>query len=105
MDEPELDAALEACDREPVHIPGAIQPHGALIAMDEQFQEIRQVSANLESILGLRVADALAMAPERLFIRRWLDQIRTQIDSPNRHGALIGSLRRRGRSQRFRLLS
>ncbi|WP_018949990.1 sensor domain-containing diguanylate cyclase [Thioalkalivibrio sp. ALMg11] len=105
MDEPELEAALEACEREPVHIPGAIQPHGALIAMDEQLQEVRQVSANLESILGMRVADALAMTPERLFTRRWLDQIRTQLESPNRYGAMIVSLRIRGRSQRFRLLS
>ncbi|WP_024326261.1 sensor domain-containing diguanylate cyclase [Thioalkalivibrio sp. AKL19] len=105
MDEPELDAALEACDREPVHIPGAIQPHGALVAMDEQLQEVRQVSANLESILGVAPADALAVTPERLFTRRWLDQIRIQLDSRNRYGALIVSLRSRGRSQRFRLLS
>ncbi|MBX7249045.1 MAG: GAF domain-containing protein [Caulobacteraceae bacterium] len=25
---------LTACDREPIHIPGAIQPHGAMLAMD-----------------------------------------------------------------------
>ena len=105
MDEPELEAALEACDREPVHIPGAIQPHGALISMDEQLQAVRQVSANLESILGVPVADALAMTPERLFTRRWLDQVRIQIDSPDRYGAIIVSLRIRGRAQRFRLLT
>ena len=104
MDERELEAALKACEREPVHIPGAIQPHGALIAMDEKLQEVRQVSANLETILGVPVEDALAMTPERLFTRRWLDQIGKQIDSPKRHGALIVSLRVRGRAQRFRLL-
>lgn len=104
MHEPELKTALEACEREPVHIPGAIQPHGALVAMDEQLQKVRQVSANLESILGVQVADALAMTPEQLFTRRWLDQIRTQLDSPNRYGALIISLRIHNRAQRFRLL-
>ncbi len=104
MDERQLEAALEACEREPVHIPGAIQPHGALIAMDEQLLEVRQVSANLESILGVKAQDALAMTPERLFTRRWLDQIRTWLDSPNSYGALIVSLRGGGRVQRFRLL-
>lgn len=105
MDEQELEAALEACAREPVHTPGAIQPHGALIVMDEHLRQVRQVSANLESILGVCVDDGLAMAPERLFTRRWLDQIRTQIDSSNRHGALIVSLRIRGQTRRFRLLA
>lgn len=99
----ELEDAL-ACERLPVHIPGAIQPHGALIAMDAQLQEVRQVSANVESILGVAVEDALATTPERLFTRRWLDQIRTQLDSPDRYGALIVSLRIRGRARRFRLL-
>lgn len=104
MDERELEAALEACEREPVHIPGAIQPHGALLVMDEQLQKVRQVSANLEGILGVSPGDALAMTPERLFTRRWLDQIRTQLDAPNRHGALIVSQRIRGQARRFRLL-
>ncbi|RFF29012.1 MULTISPECIES: sensor domain-containing diguanylate cyclase [unclassified Wenzhouxiangella] len=104
MDERELDAALEACEREPVHIPGAIQPHGALIAMDEQLEAVRQVSANLESILGVPPEDALAMTPEQLFTRRWLDQIRAQLDTRNRYGALVVSLRIRGRARRFSLL-
>lgn len=104
MDERELEAALDACGREPVHVPGAIQPHGALIAMDELLQQVRQVSANLESILGVSVEDALSMTPERLFTRRWLDQIRAQLDSPNRTGALMVSLRIRGQARRFRLL-
>ncbi len=104
MDERELEAALEACEREPVHIPGAIQPHGALVAMDERLQEVRQVSANLESLLGVSPEDALVMTPEQLFTRRWFNQIHTQLDSPNRYGALIMSLRIRGRAQRFSLL-
>lgn len=104
MNEPELKAALEACEREPVHIPGAIQPHGALVSMDDQLSEVRQVSANLESILGVRVEEALTMTPEQLFTRRWLDQIRTRLDSPKRYGALIVSLRSNGQARRFGLL-
>ena len=25
---------LTACDREPIHVPGAVQPHGALLMAD-----------------------------------------------------------------------
>lgn len=102
--ERELEAALAACEREPVHVPGAIQPHGALVAMDARLQQVRQVSANLESIIGVAVEDALAMTPEQLFTRRWLDQIRAQLDTPGRYGALIVSLRADGQARRFRLL-
>lgn len=104
MDKLELDAALQACGRQPLHNPGAIQPHGALVAMDETLQSVCQVSANLESILGVPAGDALAMHPEQLFTRRWLDRIRAQLDSSSRPGALIISLRIRARSRRFRLL-
>ena len=27
-------ANLSTCDREPIHVPGAIQPHGLLLALD-----------------------------------------------------------------------
>lgn len=99
----QLKAALDACGREPVHIPGAIQPHGALISMDLALQQVRQVSANLEAILGVSVEDALGMTPAQLFTRRWLDQIRVLLDSDNQYGELIVSLRIRGLARRFRL--
>ncbi len=101
---PELEAALAACSKEPVHIPGAIQPHGALVAMDEQMSRVDQVSGNLEQVLGIAVAAALAMTPEQLFTTRWMDQIRRQLGAAHRHGALVISLRIRGQSRRFRLL-
>lgn len=36
MSEPDadLDALLTSCDREPIHIPEAIQPHGMLVVYD-----------------------------------------------------------------------
>ncbi|OJA05901.1 sensor domain-containing diguanylate cyclase [Halomonas sp. QHL1] len=56
----EIADALEACAREPVHIPGAIQPMGCLVSLDADMGRIRQVSANIEDFLGISVADALA---------------------------------------------
>ncbi|RYG67448.1 hypothetical protein EON80_13560, partial [bacterium] len=32
------------CDREPIHIPGFIQPHGLLLALQEPNLEILQAS-------------------------------------------------------------
>jgi light-regulated signal transduction histidine kinase (bacteriophytochrome) len=45
-------ADLPACDAEPVHIPGTIQPHGVLVAVDEPQLLLRNVSANVREVLG-----------------------------------------------------
>jgi two-component system, chemotaxis family, sensor kinase Cph1 len=44
---------LTTCDREPIHIPGAIQPHGVLLALAEPALVVQQASANLPAMLGL----------------------------------------------------
>lgn len=49
---------LTNCDREPIHILGAIQPIGVLIAVSHDWV-IRRVSANIGDMLGLAVEDAL----------------------------------------------
>ncbi len=44
------------CDAEPIHIPGAIQPHGVLVALDPQTLKISQVSANSTILFGVAQA-------------------------------------------------
>lgn len=44
---------LTNCDREPIHIPGSIQPHGALIACDPMATTILRHSANAAGMLGI----------------------------------------------------
>ena len=44
----------EACAREPIRIPGTIQPHGALLVLDPGSLKIIQRSANAPAILGLK---------------------------------------------------
>lgn len=41
---------LGACSQEPIHIPGAIQPHGVLLAFSDPDLVCRQVSANASEI-------------------------------------------------------
>ena len=41
------------CDREPIHIPGTIQPHGVLLALSEPDLKIVQASANTVEMFGV----------------------------------------------------
>lgn len=50
---------LDNCAREPIHIPGSIQPRGVLAVLREPSFEIRQVSANVDELLGRSVDDVL----------------------------------------------
>ncbi len=45
-------SAPELCAREPIHIPGAIQPHGALVCVAPDDLRVLHLSANAEAILG-----------------------------------------------------
>ncbi len=76
---------LNDCDREPIHIPGTIQPFGVLFALDEEMK-VTQVSENVTDHLSLRVDEVLgrplsesvdpAGAEEARSVlreRRWLD--------------------------------
>jgi two-component system, chemotaxis family, sensor kinase Cph1 len=43
---------LTNCDREPIHLLGLIQPHGALLVLKEPTLEIIQVSSNTQDVIG-----------------------------------------------------
>lgn len=43
---------LTTCDREPIHLPGLIQPHGALLVLQADNLHIIQLSQNTQTILG-----------------------------------------------------
>src|SRR6195952_3331075 len=50
---------LDNCAREPIHIPGSIQPRGVLAVVRESDFQIRQISANVGELLGRPVDDVL----------------------------------------------
>jgi len=75
------DVDLSTCDREPIHIPGAVQPHGVLIAMDESLR-VAVVSANVGPMLGVepstcageplaRLIGAIAAEEVAVRVREW----------------------------------
>lgn len=52
MTAPVTELDLEGCSREPIRIPAAIQPHGALLVLDGMSRIVQQ-SANAAGFLGL----------------------------------------------------
>src|SRR5688572_3032259 len=44
---------LSTCDREPIHVPGAIQPHGILLVTDPNGARIDHAAGDIEGQLGL----------------------------------------------------
>ncbi|HEX8262874.1 MAG TPA: GAF domain-containing protein, partial [Allosphingosinicella sp.] len=56
---------LSACDREPIHIPGAIQPHGVLLALDQDLRvcraggDVQGLLGQEKDPLGLRLSDLI----------------------------------------------
>ena len=50
------EADLTNCDREPIHIPGSIQPHGVMLVYDASEQVVTHASANAEAVLRTRNA-------------------------------------------------
>jgi light-regulated signal transduction histidine kinase (bacteriophytochrome) len=47
------EADLSTCDREPIHIPGSIQPHGVLLVLDRHALEVEQVAGDARLLLGI----------------------------------------------------
>ena len=77
---PALGADITNCDREPIHIPGSVQPHGALLALDPEELQIVQAGGNTIQILGVEPIELLQrniadwFAPERVaYLRTLLD--------------------------------
>ena len=66
------------CDRELVQFPGAIQPHGAMLVVDEPDYVIRQASANCHALLGRGPEELIGRSITELFgdaTARLLDQL------------------------------
>src|SRR5688572_23605277 len=60
-----FDEPLADCSREPIHMPGAIQPFGVLFALDELLR-ITQCSENTTVVLGLEAEAVLGRSVEEL---------------------------------------
>jgi diguanylate cyclase (GGDEF)-like protein len=61
-----LSMDFASCEREPIATPGAIQPFGCLLVLDEEDLSVVAASANAERFLGLPADEALGAGLDRL---------------------------------------
>jgi chemotaxis family two-component system sensor kinase Cph1 len=85
---------LSTCDREPIHIPGSIQPHGVLFALAEPALTVTQVSANVEPILGRHPESLVGRPISDLLGQHVAQQLRALLDSQSldRNPIYLGTL-------------
>jgi light-regulated signal transduction histidine kinase (bacteriophytochrome) len=67
---------LTNCDREPIHIPGAILPHGAMLVVDDATLEVLQAAGDLTGLLGTSCEDLLGQSIATLFDDRQIANVR-----------------------------
>lgn len=99
------EADLTNCEREPIHLAGSIQPHGALLVLDGDDARVLQHSANAAGLLGVqnelpgrRLAELAPEAARRVAAHRQDDlsslpvALRCRLDAG--HTAVDGLLHR-----------
>jgi chemotaxis family two-component system sensor kinase Cph1 len=62
---------ISNCESEPIHIPGSIQPHGALLAVDAVSFNIEFCSENISDYTGKNPAELLGKPFPELFPVTW----------------------------------
>jgi light-regulated signal transduction histidine kinase (bacteriophytochrome) len=77
-DQPFPAVDLTNCDREPIHIPGMIQPFGFLIACTADWL-VSRVSANISEFVGLEPAAMLGKPVSTLFAEEAIHTIRNRM--------------------------
>jgi len=76
---PETPVTLANCEDEPIHIPGAIQPHGALVAFRDGDLSIVHASANLAELTGVDAAAAAGRSAADLVSATDAEQLRAKL--------------------------
>lgn len=77
----ERGADLSACENEPIHVPGAVQPHGMMLVVEERSGRILSVSANARQFVGREAAALLNSRIETLFGPHTLATLRNTVDN------------------------
>lgn len=92
---------LSICDREPIHIPGSIQPHGVLLVLDPVDLLVLQASSNTEERLGMTHQQAVGQPLSQLLGSEHTTQLWNQLQrAPLRaRPALLGSITLRANHQ------
>lgn len=82
--------AADECEREAIHLPGAIQQHGFLLVGDAEFGVVQIASENVERFLGLPLRLVLGTRFETLLGRELLAAMEAMRHAPSfEHQGLV----------------
>jgi len=81
---------LTNCDREPIHIPGLVQPYGFLLCLHEQTRRVVQASANTQALLGITAESLIGQGLDCLFDPTRLADIEIQLTMLTEGHRLVG---------------
>src|SRR5215510_9294301 len=70
---------LTNCDREPIHVPGSVQPFGFLLALLSDFT-VCIASDNVGKFLGRDISEVLQQPIDELFSSAAAKAIRARVD-------------------------
>jgi chemotaxis family two-component system sensor kinase Cph1 len=73
---------LTNCDREPIHIPGAIQAHGVLLTLDPRTMRIVQVGGDTARILAVPATVLPGVLAATVLRPDQLQRLRALLDAP-----------------------
>ncbi|WP_148863823.1 bifunctional diguanylate cyclase/phosphodiesterase [Marinobacter fonticola] len=76
---------LSNCDREPIHIPGAIQSFGALIVVRLADFQVMQASANVEALMGRSIDQVLECQLHELIGKTNFMQLEQELNANELH--------------------
>ncbi|MEM9088321.1 MAG: ATP-binding protein [Cyanobacteria bacterium P01_F01_bin.53] len=71
---------LTNCDREPIHTPSAIQPHGVLVVVSAEDWTITHISQNTQQFLGQSPESLLGESLQTLIDDAQIQKIKTCLD-------------------------
>jgi light-regulated signal transduction histidine kinase (bacteriophytochrome) len=74
--------SFAACEHEPIHLAGSIQPHGFLLAVSEATGLITQASANVDTLLGREVVSILGKGPDAVLGAELAQRVRMAAEDP-----------------------
>lgn len=78
---------LTNCDREPIHLSGAIQPHGVLLGVAESDLNVQRVSANTRAHLGVEPSGLLGAPLSQALGEEAAERLRVALADPHATGA------------------
>ena len=84
---------LTTCNQEQIHIPGAIQPHGALLVIDPVSETILQVAGDTDGLLRGRDSPLLGRQVGDLLGARFNALARLVGSNTHNEPAYLGSVR------------